>query len=99
MKPLKNIPVNTVFAEHYGCSAHQVAFYQVVHSTTHFVDVRRIKGTVDEIIDDGNDHTLKPVLNDFMEDESHRYKVKNWTRTISNPMPCIETGYMPAFMI
>lgn len=99
MKSIKNIPVGSIFAEDYGCNAHQVAFYQVVHSTTHFVDVRRIKGTVNEIIDDGNDYTLKPVLDDFMEEESHRYKVKNWTRNITNIVPCIETGYMPAFLI
>ena len=48
MKTIKNITVGSIFAESYGCNANQTAFYQVVHSTTHFVDVRRIGATVGE---------------------------------------------------
>ncbi len=98
MKSLKNIEVGSVFAESYGGNANQTAFYQVVHSTTHFVDVRRIRAAVGEALD-GMDYELVPMKNDFMEETSHRYKVKNWTNNPHNPMPCIETGYMPAFLI
>lgn len=45
------------------------------------------------------DYELIPTPDDFMEAEPTRYKVKNWTNNPTNPMPCIMTGYMPAFLI
>lgn len=98
MKTIKNIPVGSIFAESYGCNANQTAFYQVVHSTTHFVDVRRIGATVGEQLE-GMDYTLVPEKDKFIEEQSRRFKVKNWTSNPRNPMPCIMTGYMPAFLI
>lgn len=99
MKQVMNeVEVGSVFAEQYGDNANQTAFYQVVHRTAHFVDVRRIKATAGNVLD-GMDYELIPHKNDFMEEESHRYKVQNWGMNPHHPMPCIMTGYMPAFLI
>lgn len=98
MKSMKNIKVGSFFAESYGCNANQTAFYQVVHSTAHFVDVRRVSTVVGEILD-GMDYELIPVKDSFIEDESRRYKVRNWGNNPCNPVPCIMTGYMPEFLI
>lgn len=98
MKSIESIEVGDIFAENYGSNANQTAFYQVVKRTPKFVDVRRIRATAGKPLD-GMDYELIPTADDFMEAEPTRYKIKNWTNNPSNPMPCIMTGYMPAFLI
>lgn len=98
MKNIENIEVGDIFAENYGSNANQTAFYQVVKRTAKFVDVRRIRATVGKPLD-GMDYELIPTADDFMEAEPTRYKIKNWTNNPANPMPCIMTGYMPAFLV
>lgn len=98
MKSIENIKVGDIFAENYGSNANQTAFYQFVKRTPKFVDVRRIRATAGKPLG-GMDYELIPTADDFMEAEPTRYKLKNWTNNPSNPMPCIMTGYMPAFLI